>query len=593
MVADLFPRVDSLLPWLPGETLFSLCSRHHRLWGYRLSSRSSEVMFGGRRIGTQHDLPSGLDAFALRTDGHLGSAVEIARDRTMLRFYRAFLAQSEIDFAIWSMRGSSVAHLKYRLGLLTSRFRANHPLKACIACMQDDLSVHGWVYWHQVHQFPGVWICPIHALPLRTSRLKSTGVERFLWHLPAESQLEAPWQDSDATQTLALQRLSMLTIALVGHNREDGYLHADSVQRTLRARFQERGWLTSGGYARLTDAATGYLQHCALLRLPHELACLPTTQHEASVQIGRLIRPLRSGVHPIRLLVAIDWLFTDLDDFLEQHKEAARSCVHATSEEGTSVIEKAADERALREQVSALMSSGVSASAAAKEVSIDVSTAMAWAAASGVQVRRRPKVLKPELRASLVRCLLEGMNKGDAAGRHGISVGTVTRLLQTEVGLHAAWKAAQTATSQRQARSSWLSLATENPNVGVKILRSIDPASYAWLYRHDRAWLMAHTPDRSLEATAVRQSPVRWDERDRSISIEVTKAVERLAVAGRSLKLWQIYQAIPHLKPKLTALHRMPLTRQVLEHALAHRQPGKSSDLLQERETDSQKHSKT
>lgn len=208
-------------------------------------------MFGGRRTGTQHDLPSGLDAFALRTDGHLGSAVEIARDRTMLRFYRAFLAQSEIDFAIWSMRGSSVAHLKYRLGLLTSRFRANHPLKACIACMQDDLSMHGWVYWHQVHQFPGVWICPIHALPLRTSRLKSTGVERFLWHLPAESQLEAPWQDSDATQTLALQRLSMLTIALVGHNREDGYLHADSVQRTLRARFQERGWLTSGGYARL------------------------------------------------------------------------------------------------------------------------------------------------------------------------------------------------------------------------------------------------------------------------------------------------------------------------------------------------------
>lgn len=65
MSVDLFPRVDSLLPWLPGETLFSLCSRQHRLWGYSLSSRSTEIMFGGKRLGTQHDFPSGLDAFAL------------------------------------------------------------------------------------------------------------------------------------------------------------------------------------------------------------------------------------------------------------------------------------------------------------------------------------------------------------------------------------------------------------------------------------------------------------------------------------------------------------------------------------------------
>lgn len=51
MSVDLFPRVDSLLPWLPGETLFSLCSRQHRLWGYSLSSRSTEIMFGGKRTG--------------------------------------------------------------------------------------------------------------------------------------------------------------------------------------------------------------------------------------------------------------------------------------------------------------------------------------------------------------------------------------------------------------------------------------------------------------------------------------------------------------------------------------------------------------
>ena len=135
MTSDLFTRSDSLLTWLPGETLFSLCSRQHRLWGYGLSSRSTEILFGGKRLGTRHDFPSGLDAFVLRTEGQLGSAVEIARDRTLLRFYRPFFRKAEIDYAIWTMRGPAVAHLKFRLGLLTSRFRANHPLKACVACM--------------------------------------------------------------------------------------------------------------------------------------------------------------------------------------------------------------------------------------------------------------------------------------------------------------------------------------------------------------------------------------------------------------------------------------------------------------------------
>src|SRR3546814_4771453 len=47
--------------------------------------------------------------------------------------------------------------------LLTSRFRANHPLKACPACMTKDLDDHQTTYWRLDHQFPGVWHCPVHG----------------------------------------------------------------------------------------------------------------------------------------------------------------------------------------------------------------------------------------------------------------------------------------------------------------------------------------------------------------------------------------------------------------------------------------------
>ena len=146
------------LEWQPGETFFSLCSRHHRFWGHSTSARSAEILFGGRRMGTHHDLPSALDAFVLWTEGRLGAADHLARDHTLLRYYRPFVSATEVDAAVRVMRGPSVAHLKFRLGLLTSRFRADHPLKACASCMRADHVRSGWVYWHMQHQYPGVWI---------------------------------------------------------------------------------------------------------------------------------------------------------------------------------------------------------------------------------------------------------------------------------------------------------------------------------------------------------------------------------------------------------------------------------------------------
>lgn len=121
---ELLPFNSAVLPWLTGETLFSLCSRHHRLWGFSNSSQSTEILFGSPRRGTQHDFPCALDVFADRTQGLLGSANEIARQRTVLKFYAPFRGAGEVQDAVVMMRSASVAHLKYRLGLLTSRFRA-------------------------------------------------------------------------------------------------------------------------------------------------------------------------------------------------------------------------------------------------------------------------------------------------------------------------------------------------------------------------------------------------------------------------------------------------------------------------------------
>lgn len=159
------------------------------------------------------------------------------------------------------------------------------------------------------------------------------------------------------------------------------------------------------------------------------------------------------------------------------------------------------------------------------------------------------------------------MRRGAMASPLRPSRGSCTR----RSGLHSAWKLARAAAAQRRARGAWQKLLRKYPGVGVKMLRAMDAASYAWLYRNDRAWLTEHTPARATSQTNPRQGTVRLDERDLSLSGEVERAVERLARPGRPLQLWQIYQAVPGLKPKLAVLHRLPLTEQVIERALGPR----------------------
>jgi hypothetical protein len=568
MNADLFASQDSLLSWLPGETLFSLCSRHHRLWGYATSSRSTQILFGHLRAGMQHDLPSSLTEFAGRTGGGFGPAEELARLRTLLRFYRPFLDPQEVGRAVETMCGPSVAHLKFDLGLLTSRFRAHHPLKACATCMRHDVDTEGWAYWHLQQQFPGVWVCLAHGAPLLESTVKSTGVERFLWHLPAEGRLSAaPGFSADASLE-ALARLAGLIGALVERDAPDGWLSAPLVQATLRRRLATLGWVTSAGNTRLQEAAGEYLEHCRALRAVAELSSLPANLEESKVQIGRLIRPLRSGTHPLRLLVAIDWLFKDWEEFIAMHVgPRSQTDVQAQVATGSRTPTNAAEDPR-KARLLDMLAAGESATAASRSIGIDVATAMAWAAAAGVVVGRRPKVLTQEVRQSLVSDLKAGLDKLDAAGRHGVSVETVTRVLRTEIGLRAAWVEARTSLARKRARESWLALARQS--LGVKLMRASNPAAYAWLYRNDRQWLRENSPSDRAVAAEPRSSSVRWDERDEALSLAVRRAVLRLSGErpGVPLRLWQLYQAVPELKPKLAALERLPLTRRVLESAL-------------------------
>lgn len=572
------PETDRLFPgyqflsWLPDETFFSLVSRHHQLWGHARSAQTCQLIFGGPRAGNHHDLPNSLGVFAQRTSAFLGEVDSIAKERTLLKFYAAFAPASETENAVACMSSTSVAHLKLRLGILTSRFRANHPLKACPHCMKQDLRETGWAYWHLKHQFPGVWMCTTHQQPLLQSALKANGVERFQWLLPRLSELNPACAAPDEASSHSV----LLSLAeLVEHLIQSGpkqSLQLGKLHEVYRQELRQRGWIAGASSLRMAQIGPAFLNYCEPLRHIPEFAALAENDAGMKEQLSRLLRPPRTGTHPLRHILLIHWLFGEghrFDPAMRSEGGNGAVCTQDGSPPVAPVVDLRRDHlcRLIRDQ-------GHSVRKAASLVGVDPQTALVWAARAGIAVSRRPQKLSAEVRSKALRELRKGAEKAQVASRAGVSVGTITRLLLSDTRLHTDWAEARSEKMRAHSRSLWLQLLESSGCLGIKWMRQLDPRTYIWLYRNDRAWLDAHKPD--AVAQRPRHSSVDWQARDEHLRDLVRKAALRLMDNDdvRRIHFWQLCQQIPDLRAKQASLHRLPRTLEAIKAALtAHRSP--------------------
>jgi len=567
-------ETSPILEWLPDESLFSLVSRIHFLSGRQLAGLTSCYLFKGQQSGTHHDLPNCLSEFEHVTQGHLGTAQETAFNRTLLKYYRSFIPASQSESIAESMQGSSVAHLKFQLGLITSRFRANHPLKVCPSCMVDDHLQLGWAYWHLEHQYPGVWWCDTHHQILRESLIKSTGVGRFLWHLPSHKSLRDSPNIEFSKETInSIRSLSQTAKSLVKIGNKTPW-DPKSFWLIYRKELANRGWL-AGQRLRYPEMTSDFLIYSSRLRLLPELRALPTTIDEAKSQLGRLLRRPRTGTHPLRHIILIDWLFDGVDCFLNiQNKTYTHDEEKISQHSDTQNSRDTHKFQEKAEAIKLLQNQNMSMRSIAKKTGIDINTIMSWAIDAGRSINRRPKILKENKRKTLIKKLRQGMDKTTLTSQMGISIVTINRLLRTEPELHSQWKLAHFNKTLNNARNTWKSLIDKYSQIGTKLLRNMEPAVYAWLYRNDRDWLRKHSPhtNKTRETT---ENKTLWDKRDLTISTEVKRAALHLTQTNShtKIRLWQLYQQVPELKAKLEVLHRLPLTKRAIEEILSYPTP--------------------
>ncbi|MGY0835756.1 TnsD family Tn7-like transposition protein, partial [Azospirillum argentinense] len=128
---------------------------------------------------------------------------------------------------------------------------------------------------------------------------------------------------------------------------------------------------------------------------------------------------------------------------------------------------------------------------------------------------------------------LVSQGKGLRATARALNVDTNTvRLHAARLSLDTSWRplvrprAAAKGDPAPAIRERWLDRQRQEPQLGRKALAHCLPAEHTWLYRHDRAWLDAHSP-----ASASRTLPVArvdWAAADHDLATALREAAEAI-----------------------------------------------------------------
>lgn len=566
-----FPNFIFGLDPLPDETLFSWCSRFHRLAANGQDKNTCLQLFGDARIGSAHDFPARIAVLAARSAGCLGTASDIIRHRTLLPFYLPFKSIEVGNEAVSALCGPGIGHLKYRLGLLTSGVGAAHPLKACPQCICSDLAKHGWAYWKRSHQLPSVWLCPEHLVPLRASSLKLLQVARFAWVLPTQANCAplAGLEDRGLSKQKTNWLLKLFQLSNELLNCSSGSF-ADPVRiaEVFRIRLRYLGMTHTSGRVRWP------LVQVSLEKLVSNLACLPALNHEADPQLLRtlFLRILsgRSMTHPLRYLIWISTWFDDLAHFKAEYDKLDGYTNHCEDDLSAS-IKPICGPTIEQSEIMAMLHKGqISLTGAALMAGVTYTTMAVWASKESIEVLRRPKMLSTKLWNQAVSMLRSGADKLDVSKECQVSVVTVTRILRTVPGLQEQWHSVRHKLRRDVAQKTWNNLLPLRKYMGVKELRCLEPAAYAWLYRNDRVWLKA-TFDGACKVKISNHAARRIENADERMAMLLKKLSLSRGESTSGWRLHEIKLAFPRIEKIIRYPEKWPVTVKALAFVLVAR----------------------
>lgn len=473
----------------PDELFYSRCARYAEWVGYSSATTTLRDLFGKAYWTVGIDFPRHLDAFITALPpAYREGADQLINEATLLPFYAPFLPTSRVEQLRHFMRWeNSPVRSSGLLGWLVNRSVRPPYLRLCLACAEEDRARYGELYWHRVHQLPGVFWCPVHERLLHRST--TSWADRLASADQARTGRLAPVEDIQPQERGALLQYAK-DAAWVLRN-SDLPCDPEAVQRRYVLLLADRRLGSYSGQI-WEEKLIKALREFYPASLLNRFGCQALMAQRPSPFI-KLSRPFRHAQHPAYHLLFMQFLgleasgFWDIPAWPGPFGTGPWPCLNPAAQHY-------------------------------QECAVET-----------CQIRLSGTDGRP---IGTFRCHCGFVYQRVGPDRGPLDCYITTKVIR-EHSPPAQWNHM---THIEAARCEWLRVLQQSADPKSPPAKHLAPQIYRWLHRHDRAWLQIHRP--AYRKRTVRRPRVDWAVRDSLMCQAIAQAAERLLhQPGRPLKL--------------------------------------------------------
>lgn len=502
-------------------------------------------------------------------------ADDLIYKHTLYPFYSPFLPEERATRLLLLMMGSYGGSAHAMSGILASTVVTPKYLRFCPSCLAEDKSSYGEVYWHRLHQVPGVIVCPHHGHFLLDSSVPIHGLNKHEF-IPASEEncqnhnVRTCFDKSVFTKFIDLALDIRQLLYIKGVNLETAKL-----KELYVSNLKDKGLATSTGRVYQEDLAKEFVTFYGIDFL--KTVYSPVNFHDPNCWLAAIVRKHRKSFHPIRHLLmikflggSVEWLkgielggnpfgigpWPCLNAAARHYLEPMVSeiilshCADTKKPVGTFTCscgfiysrrgpDQRPEDRYKRGRVKAfgivweqrlkelVEQEKLSLREVARRLNVDPMTVKKYAGILGLTSYWRSKT--PELHNPV---LITKNGKGDIRDNH---------------------------------RKNWYELRECYTQASKTELRKLAPRTYIWLYRHDREWLNQNSPFFSVSKQ--KKTRVNWLDRDKEVLLRVKKAINEILVLNDKpvrISISRIGKLSGTLSLLEKHLDKMTLTREFL-----------------------------
>ncbi|KAM3109119.1 TnsD family Tn7-like transposition protein [Phormidesmis sp. 146-33] len=546
---------------LPDELLYSALGRYKRRMRYSSGDYGAQDLFGNRGASAVVDLPSHLDHLVSKLPlGHQYTADQLIDKHTLLPFYSPFLPPERVMKIRTGMKEAGGLTIHSLAGIVPSRIRVPNWLRFCPLCLEDDKKRYGEIYWHRLHQLPGVEVCPLHQAFLENSNAPARNRTQQNTFISAREAV-----DNRPVRALDLSNLSHQVLLKIAQEA-DWLLNQPCL--TFEPSDLSEKYLILLTASRFTSingvVSTSDFQKCFLEFYPSEvlqlLQCHPAEKGR-SPWLGMILTDLKRNKmhHPLRHLLICQFLSCKLDDFfkislrpqeiVKPFGEGPWPCLDVTSDHYKQLTIKVCriwrNPDTARPTGKFTCSCGFSYSRRGPD--LDEQAIYRYERTLGFSQSWDHRLIElwdnPSLSVEKISAHLQASPTTVVKQAHRLNLsfprlahGTNTVEGNAKYLVRFKQKHQNFQETQAIYRNQWLALRENHSTLTRKQLRNLDVNLFDWLYRNDREWFEDNLPSPHKRVGTTRKKD--WESYDEQLKLEVLAESERIKnLPGRPVKV--------------------------------------------------------